>query len=135
VRALLADTGPLYAAAIASDQYHTRAQQELTRINRAALPVFVLYSTVAEAYSLVLRRVSPPTAHAWVEDLLERVNLLNPTAEDYHEAVGRVRRYKDQQLSLFDALLAVVSEQLDLAIWTFDSDFETMRVPIWRGDI
>jgi predicted nucleic acid-binding protein len=134
VRAILADTGPLYAAAIASDQYHARAQEELTRINRIALPVFVLYSTVVEAYSLVLRRVAPPTAHAWVEDLLERVNLLNPTAEDYHEAVRRVQRYKDQELSLFDALLAVVSNQLDLAVWTFDSDFDTMRVPIWRGE-
>lgn len=130
----MADTGPLYAAAITSDQFHDRAREELTYINKAALPVFVLYSTVAEAYSLVLRRVTPPTAHAWVEDLLDRVNLLNPTAEDYHEAVRRVQRYKDQELSLFDALLAVVSAQLNLAVWTFDSDFDTMRVPIWRGE-
>ncbi len=134
MRAILADTGPLYAAAIASDQFHARAREELTRINRSALTVFVLYSTVAEAYSLVLRRVTPTTAHAWVEDLLDRVNLLNPTAEDYHEAVRRVQRYKDQELSLFDALLAVVSDQLNLSVWTFDSDFDTMRVPIWRGE-
>lgn len=134
MRAILVDTGPLYAAAIASDQYHARAQEELTRINRTALPVFALYPIVAEAYSLVLRRVTPPTAHAWVDDLLERVNLLNPTAEDYHEAVRLVQRYKDQELSLFDALLAVVSDQLDVAVWTFDSDFDTMRVPVWRGE-
>lgn len=133
MRAVLVDTGPLYAAAIASDQYHARAQEELTRINQTALPVFVLYPTVAEAYSLVLRRVTPPTAHVWIDDLLERVNLLNPTAEDYHEAVQLVQRFKDQELSLFDALLAVVSDQLDLAVWTFDSDFDTMRVPVWRG--
>jgi predicted nucleic acid-binding protein len=134
MRAVLVDAGPLYAAAIASDQYHARAQEELTRISQTALPVFVLYSTVAEAYSLVLRRVTPPTAHAWVDELLERVNLLNPTAEDYHEAVRLVQRYKDQELSLFDALLAVVSDQLDIAVWTFDSDFDTMRVPVWRGE-
>lgn len=134
MRAILVDTGPLYAAAIASDQYHARAQEELTWINRTALPVFALYPIVAEAYSLILRRVTPPTAHAWVDDLLERVNLLNPTAEDYHEAVRLVQRYKDQGLSLFDALLAVVSDQLDVAVWTFDSDFDMMRVTVWRGE-
>jgi predicted nucleic acid-binding protein len=134
VRAVLVDTGPLYAAAIASDQYHTRAQEESARINRAALPVFALYPTVAEAYSLVLRRVTPATAHAWVNSLLERLNLLNPTAEDYLEAVQLVQRYRDQELSLFDALLAVVSSQLEVAVWTFDGDFDTMRVPVWRGE-
>lgn len=130
----MADTGPLYAAAIASDQYHARAQEEGARISRAALPVFALYPTVAEAYSLVLRRVTPVTAHAWVNDLLERVNLLNPTPEDYHEAVRLVQRYEDQTLSLFDALLAVTSGQLEVAVWTFDRDFDTMRVPVWRGE-
>ena len=134
MRAVLADTGPLYAAAIVSDQYHARAQEELARISRAALPVFALYPTVTEAYSLVLRRVTPATAHAWVNDLLERVNLLNPTAEDYHEAVQLVQRYKDQTPSLFDALLAVISGQLEVAVWTFDRDFDTMRVPVWRGE-
>lgn len=133
MRAILADTGPLYAAAIASDQYHTRAQEELTRISGSALSVFVLYPTVAETYSLVLRRVTPATAHVWLDDLLERVNLLNPTADDYSEAAQLVQRYNDQALSLFDALLAVVSGQLEVAVWTFDRDFDTMRVPVWRG--
>lgn len=134
MRAILADTGPIYAAAIASDQYHARAQEEMGRISRAALPVFALYPTVTEAYSLVLRRVTPATAHAWVNDLLARVSLLNPTAEDYHAAVRLVQRYEDQELSLFDALVAVVSGQLEVAVWTFDRDFDTMRVPVWRGE-
>ncbi len=42
-------------------------------------------------------------------------------------------RYQDQDLSLFDAIAAVVSERLSLPVWTYDYHFEVMRVEVWRG--
>ncbi len=46
IRAVLADTGPLYAAADPSDQYHNRAQDELRRLQRQRALVLVAYPTL-----------------------------------------------------------------------------------------
>ena len=88
--AVLADTGPLYAAVDPADQYYTQAQQELKR--------------------------------------LEREGLL----DDYHAAMSRIQRYRDQAFTLFDVVLAILSERLALPVWTYDHHFDVMRVPVWR---
>lgn len=69
-RAVLADTGPLYAAADSSDQYHARAQEELARLEREGLAVFVAYSTLLGTYTLVLRRLGIEDAHQWLREVL-----------------------------------------------------------------
>jgi len=56
-RAVLADTGPLYAATDPDDAYHQRARRELKRIARDKREVIVAYPTLAEAYTLVLYRL------------------------------------------------------------------------------
>lgn len=133
MRGVLVDTGPLYALAIPSDQYHARAKTEQRQIVNERLPVFALYPVIAESYSLILRRVSSPIAHRWTNDLLERVDLLNPTDADYREAIRLVQRYQDQKISLFDALLATLANDLEVALWSFDNHFDTMRAPVWRA--
>lgn len=132
MKALLADTGPLYAAALPSDQYHERAQRDVQRIREDALAVIVPYPVLMETYSLLLRRTRPHTAQSWLEPFTERVGLISPTAEDYARAVTLVARYPDQRISLFDALVAVLAEQLNLPVWTFDSDFDVLRTKVWR---
>jgi predicted nucleic acid-binding protein len=129
---ILADTGPLYAAAVSSDQHHDRAQEELARLESERLSVIVPYPIVLESYSLLLRRARPSVAHRWLDELLESASLINPTSNDYQEASARVRSYLDQPLSLFDGLLAVLSERLDLPVWTYDHHFDLMRVKVWR---
>ena len=42
-------------------------------------------------------------------------------------------RYRDQDLSLFDAIAAVVSERLSLPVWTYDHHFDVIRADVWRG--
>jgi len=49
-RAVLADTGPLYAAVDTDDAYHKRAQQELQRLARDRYEILVTYPTLLEAY-------------------------------------------------------------------------------------
>ncbi|WP_203219504.1 hypothetical protein [Nostoc edaphicum] len=41
MRAVIADTGPLYAAVDIDDQYHERSQAELQRINTENLIILV----------------------------------------------------------------------------------------------
>jgi predicted nucleic acid-binding protein len=69
-RAVLADAGPLYAAADPDDAHHDRAQRELKRLARDKREVFLAYPTLAEAYTLVLRRLGNETAANWLNSIV-----------------------------------------------------------------
>jgi predicted nucleic acid-binding protein len=58
---------------------------------------------------------------------------MNPTDEDYRQAIARVRALSDQRITLVDAILATVALRLKLKVWTYDHHFGVMRVPVWRG--
>jgi predicted nucleic acid-binding protein len=55
---VLADTGPLSAAADTSDDHHERAQGDIRRLNSEGVGVTVAYPTLCECYSLVLYKVA-----------------------------------------------------------------------------
>jgi predicted nucleic acid-binding protein len=129
--AVLADTGPLYAAADPDDAHHKRARRELSRLAGAHQEVVVAYPTLLEAYTLVLFRLGESAALHWLEDMADAA-LVNPIAEDYRQAVARVQSLKDQPITLFDALVATLARRLSLEVWTFDHRFDVMRVPVWR---
>ena len=86
--AVLAATGPLYAAVDRDDTYHMQAQAELERLERDGLIVVIAYSTLAEAYTLILRRLGLSVAHTWLGDIRSGALLLNPSVEDYAAAFG-----------------------------------------------
>jgi len=130
-RAVLADTGPLYAAIDRADQYHARAQADLNRLASARLTVVVADPTLLECHNLIVRRLGPQPGLQWLADVL-RGPRAHPTAADYSAAALRLRAYPDQPLTMTDAVLAVLSEQLTFAVWTFDHHFDVMRVPVWR---
>lgn len=129
--AVLADTGPLYAAADPDDAHHQRAQHELKEIARDRLEVFVAHSTLLEAYTLVLFRLGRRTASRWLNDMAG-ATLINPTPEDYRQAVTKVQTLDDQPITLFDATLAVVAVRMGLPVWTYDHHFDLMRAIVWR---
>lgn len=131
-RTVLADTGPLYAAIDPDDAWHARAREDLASFGAASYDVLVPYSTLLEAYSLVLYKLGGHVARRWLAELTDQALLVNPAPEDYRAAWERLGRYADQPLSLFDSVLAVVSERLQLPIWTFDHHFDLLRVQVWR---
>ena len=90
------------------------------------------FSTLLEAYTLVLHRLGLRTARTWLAEVLIGTTSLNPTPEDYGEAAARIQAYSDQPLTLFDTVLAVLSERLGLPVWTYDHHFDIMRAPVWR---
>ena len=71
MRAVLADTGPLYAALDPDDDNHERAQADIERLNSEELGVMVAYPTFCESYSLVLHRLDIVAAHGWMKELRE----------------------------------------------------------------
>jgi predicted nucleic acid-binding protein len=52
--------------------------------------------------------------------------------EDFREAAGLIREYRDQALGMFDAVTAVVSRRLSMPVWTYDHHFDVVRVEVWR---
>jgi predicted nucleic acid-binding protein len=131
-RAVLADTGPLYAAVDTDNQYHARAHEELGRLGREELLVVVLFPILLESYSLVLHRLGIGTAHRWLAEVADGVTLVNPTQEDYLAAMAQIRSYEDQPLTMFDGLLAACGKRLEAPIWTYDHHFDLMRARVWN---
>lgn len=130
-RAVIADTGPLYAAVDPHDGFHQRAIEQLQKLAREKREIIVPFPTLLEAYSLVLPRLGVKTANNWLAEMTSAI-LLNPSAEDYRQAASRTRSFTDQSISLFDATVAAVATRLALEVWTYDHHFDVMRVPVWR---
>lgn len=130
---LLADTGPLYALADPSDQYHARAGAELRNAEERGLAVAVAYATLCEAHTLVLRRLGGAYARQWLSEIFDTAVLLNPDPADYSFAAAQLARYKDHPITLVDAVTAAVCRRFEIAVWTFDRHFVTLRCKIWRA--
>jgi predicted nucleic acid-binding protein len=129
---VLADTGPLYAAADPSDDHHERAQGDIRRLNSEGVGVTVAYPTLCECYSLVLYKLGAGAAQRWLREIEGGSFLMNPTPEDFREAAGLIREFRDQALSMFDAVTAVVGRRLSMPVWTYDHHFDVVRVEVWR---
>ena len=130
--AVLTDTGPLYALADPSDQFHDRAGEELTALERRGFIVTVSYPVLCEAHTLVLRRLGGGYARQWLAQMLDGALLLSPEPADYSFAAAQLDRFPDHPITLVDAVTATVSRRLEAPVWSFDRHFVTMRVKLWR---
>jgi predicted nucleic acid-binding protein len=129
---VLADTGPLYALADPSDQYHLRAREQLEQLTASGHFVAITNLTLAESYTLVLRRLGVACAHLWLQEAVDGSAMINPDPVDYIRASSLIMAYADQPITMFDAVAAAVGERLNLPVWTYDRHFELMRSKCWR---
>ena len=132
MRAVLADTGPLYALIDPDDRYHKRAKQQLARLTAENRGVLVLEPIVLETHTLILRRMGPRTAQSWLGEINRAAGLLNPTVSDYDLARMQLAGFPDQKITLFDSTLAAVARQLGIPTWTYDFHFDVLRAEVWR---
>jgi predicted nucleic acid-binding protein len=130
-RAVLADTGPLYAANDGDDAHHQRALRELKELAREQRRVVIAYPTLLESYSLLLFRLGRSAAADWLNEV-EAAQFVSPIPADYGRAIAMVRALADQRITLFDATVAALAMRLGLEVWTYDHHFDVMRVPVWR---
>jgi predicted nucleic acid-binding protein len=129
--AVLADTGPLYAANDKGDTHHRRALKQIEELAGDSWDILLPYPILLEAYSLVLSRLGGQAALAWLDEASD-ASLLNPGPDDYVQAFTIVRTLADQEISLVDATVAALSMRLKLKVWTYDHHFDVMRIPVWR---
>lgn len=132
MKAILADTTPLYGAIDTSDQFHARAQSEIKRIAKENLTVVISFPVYIETYSLVLYRLGFQQATRFTQNCLESANLLNPTKEQYIKAIKKVQKFPDQTITIVDALTAILANELNIPIWTYDYHFDVMKISVWR---
>jgi len=131
-KVVLSDTGPLYALATASDQYHEQARSELAHFLSEDVKLALSYSTLLETQTLLLRKMSLPFTRSFLDTLMQASYLLNPSAQDYGAAYALLAPYTDQQITWADATLAVMSQQLGVPVWTYDRDFDILGIQVWR---
>lgn len=132
MKAILADTTPLYGAIDTSDQFHARAQAEIQRISTEKLIVVVSFPVYIETYSLLLYRLGFEQANRFSQNCLESANLLNPTEEQYLKAIKKVQQFPDQTITIVDALTAILADELNIPVWTYDYHFDVMKISVWR---
>ena|SRR2546423_5610987 len=131
IRAVLADTGPFYAANDEGDEHHQRALTDLRELAIARQEILVAYPILLEAYSLLLVRLGRRAASNWLIEMSD-ASFVNPTPEDYRRAFRIVQSLADQKITLMDATLGALAVRLGLEVWTYDHHFDLMRVPVWR---
>jgi predicted nucleic acid-binding protein len=131
--AVLADTGPLYALADASDQFHKRAHSELREIEKRGLAIAAGYPVLCEAHTLIRRRLGGAYASQWLSEMFEGAVLLSPIPADYLLAAKQLEKFFDHPITLVDAVTAAMSRRLELSVWSFDRHFATMRSAVWKS--
>ena len=129
---VLTDTGPLYALADPSDQYHRQAHSNLQMILARNLRIAVPFPVLCESQNLVLRRLGGAYARQWLAELIEGAALMNPEPGDYLAAAATLDRFPDQLITLTDAVTAVLSRRLRIAVWSFDRHFAILGTKQWR---
>jgi uncharacterized protein len=133
MKGVIADTGPLYATYDKSDHFHTLAQEQLSAIAQADLAVIVPYPVLLESYSLILKRLGISASLRFLQEINQGADIINLNLEDYQQAQQRLQNFSDQSITLFDASTAILSDRLQLPVWTYDRHFDIMRTKVWRN--
>lgn len=94
--------------------------------------MIVPYPILGECHALLVRRRGIALALSWLTDVRESGVTLAPNPDDDLAALGRLVGYKDQPITLFDSILAVMSDRLNLPVWTYDHHFDVMGNSVWR---
>lgn len=121
---ILVDTGPLVALLNRRDTHHAWAAEQARRL---PAPLQTCEAVLSEAFFLLLKSSGGASA---LLDLVAR-GLVRPTfclREEIEPVEKLVTKYEDQPMSLADACLVRMSEQIAGAVvLTLDRDFTVYR--------
>lgn len=108
---LIADSGPLVAAACTGDRNHERCVELLSRAER---PIVVPTLVVTEVSYFLVDRVGQAAERAFAASLGEGELLIEPVEPaDWNRVVELLDQYEDLGLGIVDASVVAACERLD----------------------
>jgi len=124
-RAVLLDSGALFALMSEGDQYHELAQTFFEILISERIPLYTTNAVILETYRLILHKLGIQKALDFLEQWLSDPTLMTierMSVEDEENAREVVRKYSDQDISLTDAVnFAVMSRKGILKMFGFDN--------------
>jgi predicted nucleic acid-binding protein len=117
-RAALLDSSALVALLNPRDSRHSDIREQMESLSAAKWALFVPTLVIAETYRVLLYKagVHKSVPLRFVEAVFDgSYNILRPSSEDESEAVGLLRRFGDQKLTLTDAVSMTMMKRLGLA--------------------
>lgn len=116
------DTSAIYALIDRDDAEHAAARSRLRALKKAKAEPILSNFIVAETQALLLARLGPAVARAWLAGNVWHVE--RATEADETAARRIVLEYEDKTFSLTDAISFAVMERLGLKrAFTFDRHF------------
>ncbi|MGB9805082.1 type II toxin-antitoxin system VapC family toxin, partial [Desulfofundulus sp.] len=119
---IMVDTSAIYALLDRSDNMHQQAVSILKELSTQGVEVVITNFIVAECHALLVSRLSPEIARAWLKGLcwpVERVN-----EEDENRAREIIFTYSDKSFSYTGATTFAVMERLGATrAFAFDRHF------------
>jgi len=124
--AMLVDTGPLVALLDADDDHHAGCREALKTM---AGPLMSTWAVLSEAMFLTHRAGGWPMQRAlWTLVARDDVVIVDLDRDARERSAALMEKYRDVPMSLADATLVAVAEQLELSrVFTLDSDFRIYR--------
>lgn len=133
MKGLIVDTGVFYALLDSDDSYHKQAQAELNQVIRQNLKLYTSFPVLLESYSLILYRLGFIVAQDFLKYCDDCIEIINPVPEQYQKAQLKITQYPDQKITLVDAITAILSEEEQLLVWSYDFHFDIMQSTRWRS--
>lgn len=130
---VVADTGPIVAAANVNDSAHELAALLLNEIGR---DLIVLEPVIAEVDYLMRGRIGSEAARAFLRALIlgeHRIATVSPGV--FRRAVELDAQHADLELGIVDAVVMAYAERNELPVLTFDfRDFRASKpaTGFWR---
>jgi len=124
-RAVLVDTGALFAIANKADRFHQMAVDCLKLISNHRLPVFISLPTIYETQRKILFECGHDRSLEFLRSMFDgSVNVERTEMEDVKSAINIIEKYQDSGLTLTDAANMAVMLRLQIGvIFSFDKHF------------
>ncbi|MBI4310356.1 MAG: type II toxin-antitoxin system VapC family toxin [Chloroflexi bacterium] len=107
-----------------SDQWHDQATEGFSRLAAEQRLICVTDLIIAEAYSLLMQRVSESVARAWLS-IADTYGVVYHTPQYHRAVVSLLQTYQGHGYSYVDAFSFVTMEEQRLRLaFTFDYHFQ-----------
>jgi predicted nucleic acid-binding protein len=126
-RAVLFDSSAFVSIIDRNDRNHVSAKECLVELRRLKYPLYVTTLTISESHRRILQigNIDRTEIVSFLEGIYDgSFNIIRPTIEDDLRAIGYIRRFADQLLTLTDTVSMAVMARLGLRkVFAYDWHF------------